>query len=92
MITEKGCFAELLKAEIMERYGLREDQVELGLTIHTNNQEVGEKILNDFSMSPYKISLKGKQCDCAYGEHFHTVWVHSKDGRFGTYEGDNDEA
>jgi hypothetical protein len=92
MITEKTCFAELLKAELMERYGLREDQVELGLTIHTDNQALGEQILSDFSMNGGKFSLEGKTCDCAYGEHFHTIWVHSKDGRFGLYEGDNDEA
>ena len=94
MMTEKGCFAELLKAELMERYGLREDQIELQLTVSTTDLEIGRKILHDFDKDNQETTFfPGEKQDCDYvrGTHFKSVFVHRKDGFYGQYLFDNDE-
>jgi hypothetical protein len=93
MMTEKGCFAEALKAEIMERYGLREDQIQLQLTVHTTDLELGRTILHDFDVEKQETTFfpNDKQnCDFVRGEHIRSVYVHRKDGFYGTYINNNE--
>ena len=92
-LTEKGCFAELLKAEIMERYGLREDQVRLQLTVCTADLELGRKILSDYDKHQGDSYLpEGNDCDFVRGENINSVYVHRKDGFYAAYVNNNDEA
>lgn len=94
MITEKGCFAELLKMELMERYGLREDQVRLELTIATDNLELSRQILKDFDRSTYPdpyFERENQNCDSVFGKEVNWVSVHRKDGFYGTYLFDDAE-
>jgi hypothetical protein len=94
--NEKISHAEFLKQEIMERYGLREDQVKLELTVSTIDLELGREILNDFNTrfpNNRDILLEENQpCGSVYSNSIHSVSVHRKDGNYGTYiVGEDDE-
>jgi hypothetical protein len=94
MKTTKLSHAEALKAEIMERYNLREDQVSIELSISTADLDTGRAILADFDKfsNENKEYLKeNKKADSVFGEIIHFVAVHRKDGFHGTYEGENDD-
>jgi hypothetical protein len=95
MTKQNECFAELLKAELMERYGLREDQVQLQLTVCTTDLELGRQILKDFDSEGNETKLllpEENDCDFVRGEHFRSVYIHRKDGFYGAYINNNDEA
>lgn len=78
--------AEMLKAELMERYNLRDDQVRIEVTVSTVDLDLGRQILKDFSIYQDSNFLpEGTDCDLARGEAIHSVWVHRKDGYYGTY-------
>jgi hypothetical protein len=87
--------AALLKLELMERYGLRADQVNLQVTISTDDLALGRQILKDFDKYEGSNHLDDHQpCDQVYGTDIHFVWVHRKDGYYGRYvtEGENNES
>jgi hypothetical protein len=97
MITEKTCFAEMLKAELMERYGLREDQVAVELTFRTLDIDLGKQILKDFdginNREDY-FEREEQTCDHVFGhgKPVYFVSVHRKDGSNAPYPFGNDEA
>lgn len=86
----KLSLAEQLKQEVMERYGLRADQVRLELSISTIDLELGREILKDFN-TKYPESTnylpEDVPCDSVYGtsEGVNVVFVHRKDGFYGDY-------
>jgi hypothetical protein len=90
--------AEALKQELMERYGLREDQVRLGLTIYTTDLELGNTVLSDFTKDKELYHLdrlkEGMNCNSVFG-HNMNVYVHVKDGFYAPYlydeEGEDNE-
>ena len=95
MENVKVSLAEALKAELMERYGLREDQVQVQLTISTTDLETGRKVLADFDKrSEGNYFPEEEDCDMVFGTEVHAVYVHRKDGFYGTFvseEADSDE-
>ena len=77
--------AELLKAEIMERYGLKADQVQIEVTVFTANVELGQKILADHDIYHYEnrhYLSDDCKADVAYGNEINSIWVHKRDGRY----------
>jgi hypothetical protein len=91
----KLSLAEQLKNEVMERYGLREDQVRLEISISTTDLDLGREILKDFNTkypSSNKYLPEGANCDSVYGLDVGFVSVHRKDGFHGQYlfEDDNE--
>lgn len=94
MENVKVSHAEALKAELMERYGLREDQVRLEIGIHTTDLELGRTILKDFGYEGVSKEFylpEGKKCDYVTGKDINQVWIHRRDGFYGSYEGENDD-
>ena len=92
MNTTKVSLAEQLKGELMERYGLRADQVHLEVTFSTTDLDLGRKILKDFDKSTYPheyFNYKYQNSDSVFGEDISFVSVHRKDGREGEYLHDN---
>lgn len=88
-MNEKSCFAELLKMELMERYGLREDQVHLEISISTADLGLGKQILSDFDTKYPKESpnyFEGNSpYDYVYSTEVNVVGVNRKDGKYGKY-------
>jgi hypothetical protein len=79
----------------MERYGLREDQVQLQLNVCTTDLDLGRKILSDFDtngIEPNLLLPEENDCDFVRGEHIRSVYIHRKDGFYGAYINNNDEA
>ena len=92
MEQTKMSLAEALKAELMERYGLREDQVQVQLTISTTDLETGRKVLADFDKRNEGNYLPEEdKCDMVFGKEVHAVYVHRKDGFYGTFIGEEVE-
>jgi hypothetical protein len=86
--------AEQLKAELMERYGLREDQVRLELSVYTKDMEKANTILADYSRDKEFIPLTPeKDCTHVFGNLVNNVFVHNKDGFYSFYnnEGEDNE-
>ena len=95
MELTKISLAEQLKAELMERYGLRADQVWCEVTISTSDLDLGQQILKDFDKFKGINHLDENQhCDQVYGTEIDSIWVHRKDGRYSPYvtEGENNES
>lgn len=83
MNTTKLSLAEQLKAEIMERYGLQEDQIRIELDIYTDDVELGRKILaeNDMYSTKKEYLKETSNCDNAYGEHIDSIWVYKRENK-----------
>jgi hypothetical protein len=77
--------AEALKMEIMERYGLKEDQIKLEIGIYTEDVELGRKILaeNDMYSTKEEYLKEGMICDNSYGEHINSLWVYKRKNKDG---------
>lgn len=81
----KTCAADQLKQELMERYGLKANQIkiELNITLPEGEEEKALSILNDFNKYPKAtegIEMLTAHGDTklgqVYGKKIHTVWVH----------------
>ena len=93
MEQTKMSLAEALKAELMERYGLREDQVQVQLTVSTTDLELGRKVLADFDKrNDGKYFAEEENCDSVFGSEVHAVYVHRKDGFYGYYINEEDDS
>ena len=96
-LTEKGCFAELLKAELMERYGLREDQIAVELSFKTTDLDLARQILSDFDGASHNTEYfenERRNCDNVFGygrKPIDFVSVHRKDGNYAPYLFGNDD-
>jgi hypothetical protein len=82
----------------MERYGLNEDQIHLQVNIYTSDLGLGNQILADQTSMTYNVpELKPFQnCEGSPSGDIDYLWVHRKDGFYGSYvnadkEVDDDE-
>jgi hypothetical protein len=84
--------AEQLKAELMERYGLRADQVRLEVNFYTEDLGLGNLILDDFERSTaFPSTLKPNQpCQVIFGDKIEVINVHRKDGFYSEYAHDTE--
>lgn len=83
MKTIKMSYAEALKMELMERYGLEADQIRLEIDIYTEDVELGRKILkeNDMYSTKEQYLKEDSTCDHSYGEHIDSLWVYKRENK-----------
>jgi hypothetical protein len=83
MKTVKMNLAEQLKEELMERYGLEENQIKLEISIYTDNVTLGRQILaeNDMYSTKEEYLKEDMTCDNSYGEYIDSLWVYKRKNR-----------